>query len=89
MGYIKTLEEAKQLLAERQPFTTGTLSANIESGLDTDGLEIPVYVVRSYGVAISKSSPFFGDAEVYPTAYTHSKTTSKHANIVKRAWNLI
>lgn len=88
MNYLKTLEQAKQLLAERQPFTTGTLSATVERGLDSDGLEIPVYVVRSYGVAIAEGSPFLGKNEVYPSAYTHSKTTSKHANIIKRAWGL-
>lgn len=88
MSYIKTQTEAEQLLAERQPFTTGTLTASIESGTDENNLEIPIYVVRSYGVAIAESSPFLGKAEIYSNAYTYSKTTSKHTNLVKRAWGL-
>lgn len=82
MGYLVSLQQAEQLLAERQPFTTGTLSASIEDG---DAL---LYVVRSYGVVIADTPLFIQNGGVYPSAYTHSKTTSKHANIVKRAWNL-
>jgi hypothetical protein len=83
MGYIKTLNEAKELLAKREPFNAGSLTANIE---DNEAL---LYVVRSYGVAIADTPLFLDNGGVYPTAYTHSKTTSKHANIVKRAWGLI
>lgn len=83
-----TLKEASQELATRQPFNAGNLTATIERGLDENGLEIPVYVVRSYGTAIADSSPFFGNFKVYPSAYHHSQTTSKHANIVARAWGL-
>jgi hypothetical protein len=80
MGYLKTLEEAKGLLAENQDFTTGTLSAHLEFGRG--------YVVRSYGVVIAMRTAELTLGLVLPTAYTYSKTTSKHANIVARAWGL-
>lgn len=80
MGYIKTINEAKQLLADGKPFNAGTLTANYEDIGNTLR-----YVVRSYGVEIADAT----ENAIHPTAYQHSKTTSKHANIVKRAWNLI
>lgn len=81
--YIKTLAEAKALLEERAPFNAGTLTATWE-GLVGGG---EVYIVRSYGEEIAS----FEDSSrrfINSRAYTHSKTTSKHANIVKRAWAL-
>lgn len=85
MNYLKTLEEAKEFLSNDkcEEFTTGTLSAKIE-----DNGEDVLYIVRSYGVAIAEVSPFIHNGYVYPNAYSHSKTTSKHANIVKRAWGV-
>jgi hypothetical protein len=80
MSYLKTLEEAKELLATNQGFTTGTLSAQLEFGLG--------YVVRSYGVIIASRTPELPLGFIMDTAYSYSKTTSKHANIVKRAWGL-
>lgn len=77
-----TLKEAELALATCTPFTAGNLSGAIEDG---DAL---VYVVRSYGVAIADIPLFIANGGVYPDAYSHSKTTSKHANIVKRVWNL-
>jgi hypothetical protein len=79
MGYIKTINEAKELLANTQPFNAGTLTANWE---DIGGSLR--YVVRSYGVEIAD----YTERATHPTAYQHSKTTSKHTNIVKRAWGL-
>jgi hypothetical protein len=82
-SYIKTLSEAKALLSERAAFNAGTLTAMWERLLG--GGE--VYIVRSYGVEIAS----FEDSSrrfINSQAYTHSKTTSKHANIVKRAWAL-
>jgi hypothetical protein len=80
MRYLKTLEEAKGLLSSNAEFTTGTLSAHLEFGSG--------YVVRSYGVIIASRTPDLPSGQVLPSAYTHSKTTSKHANIVKKAWGL-
>jgi hypothetical protein len=77
MGYIKTLTEAKELLHQTQAFNAGTLTANWENIGGTTR-----YIVRSYGVEIAD----FTERAIHPDAYTHSKTTSKHANIVKRAW---
>ena len=79
---MTTLKQAEQHLRNREPFNAGNLTAAIEDG------NALCYVVRSYGVAIADASLFTINAGVYPSAYTHSKTTSKHANIVKRAWGL-
>lgn len=87
MGYIKTLNEAKELLIDAQAFNAGTLTANwerIETGDSLNPFTNKRYIVRSYGVEIADLQE-----GIHPQAYTHSKTTSKHANIVKRAWGLI
>lgn len=76
------LKEAENAIATRTPFTAGNLSGAID---DRNAL---LYVVRSYGVAIADIPLFVDNGGVYPSAYSHSKTTSKHANIVKRAWGL-
>lgn len=76
------LLEAQMAIATRTPFTAGNLSGAVEDG---DAL---LYVVRSYGVAIADTPLFMMNGGVYPSAYDHSPTTSKHANIVKRAWGL-
>lgn len=76
-----TLKQAERALAERQPFDAGNLSARISGG---------VYEVFSYFELIAASSPYAPAdfSEVRATAYNFSQTTSKHANIVKRAWGL-
>lgn len=77
MSYLKTLAEAKQLLAERQPFTTGTLSAKYDTGGN--------YLVFSYDTMIAGITKA-GLTETTKTWY--SVTTSKHLNMVKRAWGV-
>lgn len=84
MAYIKTLEEAKELLVNFEEFNAGTLTATNE--LTASSTTRTLYVVRSYGVIIATSGAY--ELGVLPSAYTHSKTTSKHANIVARAWGL-
>lgn len=82
-----TLNESKQYLATRQPFSAGNLTASIEAG-ELNGEIVPIYVVRSYGVKIATSSPWVNDCGVI-SGERYSQTTSKHQNIVKRAWGLI
>ncbi len=82
MGYLKTIEQAKFHLAEMEAFTTGTLSGAYEF-TETSTTQL-AYVVRSYGVIIA----YGNTEEILASAYSHSKTTSKHANIVKKAWGL-
>lgn len=83
MGYLKTINEASESLRVQEPFTTGTLSATVEAyGEDY------AYVVRSYGVVIARSNVNLGWSNVYADSYNYSKTTSKHANIVKKAWGI-
>lgn len=82
-----TLAEAEQHLRNLEPFHTGTLSASVE-GL---GRDVPVYVVRSYGVLIAVwqgTAEEANDAFIEDDAYGWSRTTSKHANLVRKAWGL-
>lgn len=78
MSYLKTLAEAKQLLAERQPFTTGTLSAKYDTGGN--------YLVFSYDTMIAGITKA---GLIETTKIKYSVTTSKHLNMVKRAWEVI
>lgn len=82
LNYGATLAEAKQHLADRVQFHTGTLNGAWET-FSGDKF----YVVRSYGTAIA----WLADGikpEVFSSAYTHSTTTTKHANLVKKAWGI-
>jgi hypothetical protein len=77
-NYGVTLSEAHDCIRSLQPFHTGTLSGHITP----DG----TYYVQSYGVMIAWAK--YADAEIAEDAYDYSVTTSKHANIVKKAWDL-
>lgn len=85
-----SLKEAEELLTEKFPFTAGNLTAKMEYIDLGEPSPLYAYVVRSYGVAIaihasdSLADPYF--KHIRFDAYDHSQTTSKHANIVKRAW---
>lgn len=83
MSYLKTLAEATEAISNREPFTTGTLAGHWHDLLGGN----ETYIVTSYGVEIANSNN--GKRAVLESAYNYSKTTSKHANIVKRAWGLI
>lgn len=87
-----TLKDAQIAIANRTPFDAGNLTGAIEDDfsqpIENKGNGALLYVVRSYGVAIADSPLFIDNGGVYPSAYTHSKTTSKHANLVKKAWGL-
>jgi hypothetical protein len=79
-----TLKEAQEALSNRQPFNAGNLSARDNGGS---------YEVFSYLALIAHSPSFVylgieEDSKITPNAYNHSQTTSKHANIVKKAWGL-
>jgi hypothetical protein len=77
-----TLNEARTAIAEYQPFNAGNLTGAWEAYDSVSN----GYVVRSYGVLIAES---YGRVSALATdAYNYSQTTSKHANIVKRAWGL-
>lgn len=76
-----TLKDAQHNLKHRIPFNAGNLTA-----IDNAGS----YEVYSYQTVIAWC-PSFGataeDSTVTDTKY--SVTTSKHANIVRRAWGLL
>ena len=85
---MTTLKEAELSLITMSPFNTGTFSARWEARDDLDIYN--VYTVYSYEAVIAEASYAMtpNNYEVYAHAYDHSKTTSKHANIVKKAWSL-
>ena len=82
-----TLKQASESIANRYNFNAGNLSGQWQL---MDSLDEPKFVVFSYGVAIGISlDTRLGRKDYVPLdAYNHSQTTSKHANIVKRAWGL-
>jgi hypothetical protein len=75
-----TLKEAEGFIWKAAPFNAGNLSG---VWIDSD-----FYAVCSYGTAIAFYSSVSKRATLTVDAYKHSKTTSKHANIVKRVWGL-
>jgi hypothetical protein len=78
-----TLKEASNAIAHFETFNAGNLTGAWERYDKTSH----GYVVRSYGVLIAES---YGRFKGLATdAYNYSVTTSKHANIVKRAWGLL
>lgn len=83
LNYGATLAQAGQYLRECAQFHTGTLSAEWEL-MSGNWL----YVVRSYGTTIGTRTEAITSPHVFPSAYTFSATTSKHANLVKKAWGL-
>lgn len=78
MAHLKTLAEAQDLLGQREPFTTGTLSAKY----DTAGN----YLVFSYEAMIAGISAKTDIMQFTDKKY--SQTTSRHLNLVKRAWSV-
>jgi hypothetical protein len=76
------LQDAKREISLNRAFNAGNLTAS----WDFDGFFKGYYVVRSYGTVIGKISPS-GEMTVTPIRY--SVTTSKHTNMVKRAWGLL
>ena len=77
------IKETQLLLQMRIPFNGGNFTANFEVG--SEGGE---YVVRSYGVEVARWLPMFG-GECWVTDKKYSQTTSRHTNLVKKAWGLV
>jgi hypothetical protein len=78
-----TLKQAEQAIANRKGFVSGNLKGIY--------LAPHTYAVYSYDEEIAVSAQFTDGSwvdGVSKFAYIWSKTTSKHANIVKRAWGL-
>lgn len=78
-NYNATLDHAKVCLKFLTPFSTGTLSGNWELVGGSNR-----FIVRSYGVEIAD----YSEASLHPKAKTYSTTTSRHANLVAKAWGL-
>jgi hypothetical protein len=81
--YRATMAEAELLLSRYDNFNAGSLTAfwfHNEAG--------NIYTVMSYGEVIATHTAGTDFKKVWDHAYNHSKTTSKHANMVKRAWSI-
>lgn len=76
------LQDAKRELALQNAFNSGNLTARWEY----NGRMIGVYTVYSYGTPIATLDP---NRSVWVTPARYSVTTSKHTNMVKRAWGLL
>lgn len=90
---VLTLKEASECLAEKIGFNAGNLTAKQEFIDLGEPSPIWAYVVRSYGVAIAiHGSDNLADEyfkHIRFDAYDYSQTTSKHTNLVKKAWGLM
>jgi hypothetical protein len=78
-----TIAQAETHLANLEPFHTGTFSG--------EWRDKATYVVKSYGTAIGCygfADGWGGTPELFSEAYNYSATTTKHANIVKKAWGI-
>jgi hypothetical protein len=76
------LQDAKRELALQNAFNSGNLRARWEY----NGTMIGTYTVYSYNTPIAKLDP---NRSVWFTPIRYSVTTSKHLNMVKRAWGLL
>jgi len=74
-----TLKEAEKALSQLNAFNAGNLSARWES----NGTMIGTFTVYSYSTPIATLDP---NRSVWFTDKRYSVTTSKHLNIVKKAW---
>lgn len=72
-----TLEQAEACLEDFTPFSTGTLSGQLSPDGD--------FLVFSYNALIAKAYPF---GAKWTTLEKYSKTTSRHLNLVKKAWGI-
>jgi len=77
-----TIKQAEQAITMMKPFNAGNLR-----GEWYEGYERPFYAVYSYAEKIAEQE---GDSPEHRwlTEEKFSQTTSKHLNIVKRAWGI-
>jgi hypothetical protein len=73
---MTTLRQAEQLLADFEPFTAGNLSAKYDIAGN--------YIVYSYETMVAGKHAKTGNFDL--TTMKYSQTTSKHLNIIRRAW---
>lgn len=81
-----TVKEAEMQIAQFQEFVAGNLTGR--KTVDRLGMFTGFYEVWSYGQVIAICNLATGFKALNEGAYSHSVTTSKHANIVKRMWGL-
>jgi hypothetical protein len=81
-----TIEQAESLLMQMIEFNAGNLVG--KHSTNHLGMMTGFYEVWSYGTVIAICNLSTGFRTLNEGAYNHSKTTSKHANIVKRMWGL-
>jgi hypothetical protein len=76
MNYGINLGHAQTCIATLDAFSTGTLSGQFEDS---------VFTVRSYGVAIATRNQ---NGVIWVNGNKYSQTTSRHTNLVRKAWGL-
>ena len=81
-----TIKQAEFLIAEMKDFNAGNLVGRKTT--DSLGMWSGLYEVWSYGRVIAIANLSTGWRSLNDGAYNRSKTTSKHANIVKNVWGL-
>ena len=79
-----TLKESLIPICDRSQFNAGNLTGEILYNYTGERLG---YVVKSYGVTIARWI-IGSEPQLDPSAYKYSQTTSKHANIVRKAWGI-
>lgn len=81
-----TIKQAESLVAQLIEFNAGNFTGRYST--NHLGMMTGFYEVWSYGRVVAICNLSTGVRALNDGAYTHSKTTSKHANIVKRMWGL-
>jgi hypothetical protein len=81
-----TIKQAESQIAQLCDFEAGNFAGRRST--NHLGMWTGFYEVWSYGRVVAICNLSTGVRALNDGAYTHSKTTSKHANIVKRVWGL-
>ena len=81
-----TIKQAESQIMQLEEFTSGNLVGR--KSTNHLGMLSGFYEVWSYGTVIAIANLSTGYKTLMDNAYSHSKTTSKHANIVKNVWGL-
>ena len=79
-----TIKQAENQIMQLWEFDAGNLTGRYST--NHLGMMTGFYQVWSYGTVIAICNLSTGFKALNDGAYKHSKTTSKHANLVKRAW---
>lgn len=80
------IKESESLVAQLIEFNAGNFTGRYST--NHLGMMTGFYEVCSYGAVIAFANVATGFKALNDSAFTHSVTTSKHANIVRRVWGI-